>query len=274
MKYSDFLLFQFDADSARISEYFSLGVCMEGLDRLFNTLYGVRLQLAEALPGELWHKDVYKLSVQEVSDGRELGVIYCDFFSRPGKAQQDCHFTIRGGRLKDNDQTYQNPVVVLFLSLPPPGWSRPTLLTATMIDNLFHEMGHAMHSMLARTKYQHVTGTRTATDFAEVPSTLMEYFASDPRVLHEMSNHFQSGQKLPMEVLHKFVTARKVFMAPDLQSQLCYSLLDQRLHQGYEVNDGKTTTDIMQEVHTGHHNLPFPGGTAWQHRFSHLVIFI
>lgn len=242
---------------------------MEGLDRLFNKLYGVKLCLSEPLPGELWHKDVYKLSVREIDSDDELGIIYCDFFTRTGKPHQDCHFTIRGGRLRDHDNSYQNPVVVLMLNLPPPGWSRPTLLSGSMMDNLFHEMGHAMHSMLARTKYQHVTGTRCSTDFAEVPSTLMEYFAADSRVLHDISHHYQTGEKLPMETLEKYIASRKVFMGPDIQSQLCYSMLDQKLHGHHPLDC--TTTEVMQMIHSEHHNLPFPEGTAWQHRFSHLV---
>ena len=80
---------------ALVAEYFSIGSCMEGLDNLFRSLYGTRLSAMQPEQGEVWSPDVKKLAVVHESEGT-LGYIYCDFFSRPGKISQDCHFTIRG----------------------------------------------------------------------------------------------------------------------------------------------------------------------------------
>lgn len=84
-----------------------------------------------------------------------------------------------------------------------------------------------MHSMLGRTKYQHVTGTRCSTDFAEVPSTLMEYFSSDPRVLARISCHYKTGDRLSEEEAERFCSAKKIFHGIDIQTQLFYSTIDQ-----------------------------------------------
>jgi len=263
----------FHLHNERISEYFSLGVCMEGLNTIFKAIFGVELVLEDPEPGELWHNDVYKMAVRDVGNGGGyhdvLGHIYCDFFTRPGKPHQDCHFTIRGGRQRA-DGSYQNPVVVLMLNLSPPNWLSPTLLNGAAIDNLFHEMGHAMHSMLARTKYQHVTGTRCSTDFAEVPSTLMEYFASDPAVLAQISQHYKTGEQLPLSLTRKFCAAKKAFCSVELHTQLFYSMVDQEYHGGMPDPKG-TTTDVVARLHGQHHPLTYHEGTAWQHRFSHLV---
>ena len=258
----------FNLDVEKISEYFSLGVAMEGLNDIFKNIFGVEMIVETPEEGELWSPDVYKIAVTDMNTTQHLGHIYCDFFSRAGKPHQECHFTIRGGRER-YDGTYQDPVVVLMLNLPSPTWRAPTLLSPSALDNLFHEMGHAMHSMLGRTKYQHVTGTRCSSDFAEVPSTLMEYFASDPRVLGRLNKHYKTGESLPSDVIDKYCATKKIFAGVELQAQLFYSALDQVYHG--ELPLSGDTTEVLEEVQGQFHTLPYVDNTAYQLRFSHLV---
>ncbi|KAH8372959.1 hypothetical protein KR009_008978 [Drosophila setifemur] len=248
--------------------YFSLGGCMEGLDNLLQALYGVRLENTEMQPGESWHGDIYKLAVVHERDGL-LGYIYCDFFERAGKPNQDCHFTIQGGK-RLPDGSYQLPVVVVMLGLAQPRWSGPTLLSPARVDNLFHEMGHAMHSMLARTEHQHVTGTRCSTDFAEVPSVLMEYFAADPRVLRTFARHFQTHEPISEDMLQRLCASKHMFAASETQLQVFYSALDQEYH-GAGPRQDSSTTDTLRSVQSRYYGLPYVENTAWQLRFSHLV---
>lgn len=96
--------------SSEFTPYFSLGGCMEGLNNLMKCLYGITLENTEMGPGETWAAEVYKLAVVHENEG-VLGHIYCDLHDRPGKPNQDCHFTIQGGKSLP-DGTYQVRTIV------------------------------------------------------------------------------------------------------------------------------------------------------------------
>uniref|UniRef100_A0A4W4H2P1 Mitochondrial intermediate peptidase n=1 Tax=Electrophorus electricus TaxID=8005 RepID=A0A4W4H2P1_ELEEL len=250
---------RFNIEPSLYSPYFSLGSCMDGLNALFTQLYGVSLLAEQPSAGEVWSEDVRKLVNKQTNKQK--------IFLTQRASLQDCHFTVRGGRMQD-DGRYQLPVVALMLSLPRPGRDAPTLLTPAMMENLFHEMGHAMHSMLGRTRYQHVTGTRCATDFAEVPSILMEYFATDYRVISQFARDYQTGQPLPQSMVTRLCESKKVCGAADTQLQVFYAALDQAYHGKPQ---SRSTTDILIDLQQKYYGLPCVPNTAWHLRFSHLV---
>lgn len=256
-------------DVIGLSEYFSLGVCMEGLNKLFKSLYNVELRYENPDPAEVWHPSVHKLSVYHGDDGF-LGTIYCDFFEREGRQNADCHHNIIAGR-ENGDGSYQHPKLVLMLTLPSPSHNTPSLLLPSMVETLFHEFGHAMHSILGRTKYQHVAGTRCPTDFAEIPSTLMEFFASDPRVITSFAKHYKTGEALPKEMVEKLCLSKTLFKASSLQQQVFKCMLDQVYHGKHPL--GKSTTEVLADVQNKYYGIPYVPNTAMQLRFGHLFSY-
>lgn len=148
------------------------------------------------------------------------------------------------------------------MSFKSPSWSGPLLLSPSMVGNLFHEMGHAMHAMLARTRYQHISGTRCSTDFAEVPSILMEHFSQDPRVVQTFARHYQTGETIPAPLLKAFCISRHLFNASDTQTQVFYSALDQIYHGKPQFSEQTTTTDILKEVQGQYLSLPYVPNTV------------
>lgn len=98
------------------------------------------------------------------------------------------------------------------------------------MENLFHEFGHAVHSMFAKTRYQHVSGTRCSTDLAEVPSQLMEHYCRDVRTLKTFARHYATLESIDERVVDNLVASKKIFTASDMQTQIYNSALDQAFH--------------------------------------------
>nr|XP_032626860.1 mitochondrial intermediate peptidase [Chelonoidis abingdonii] len=111
--------------------------------------------------------------------------------------------------------------------------------------------------------------TRCPTDFAEVPSILMEYFASDYRVVNQFARHFQTGQSLPKSMVSRLCESKKICAAADMQLQVFYAVLDQLYHGEHPLK--RSTTEILKETQEKFYGLPYVPNTAWQLRFSHVV---
>lgn len=220
---------RFDISSTEISNYLPLSACLEGLAHILREVFNVNMTKADPSPGETWHRDVQKMDIIDES-GEILGQIFLDLHPRRGKYSHAAHFSIRCGRRPSSQSSYQIPVVALVCNFGKQAPNGENVLSMSEFETLFHEFGHSLHSILSRTKYQHLSGTRVATDLVEVPSHLFEHFAWDPRVVSKIAKHYRTGDPMPTRMVRSFCASRTAFMATDIQMQLLFAAMDLQLH--------------------------------------------
>nr|Q6Y5M5.1 RecName: Full=Mitochondrial intermediate peptidase; Short=MIP; AltName: Full=Octapeptidyl aminopeptidase; Flags: Precursor [Pleurotus djamor]AAO61502.1 mitochondrial intermediate peptidase [Pleurotus djamor]AAS46738.1 mitochondrial intermediate peptidase [Pleurotus djamor] len=277
----------------------TLGTVFAGLSRLFYHLYGISLRPAECAPGEVWHPHVHKLEVVD-EDAGVIGWIYADLFARRGKPSGAAHYTVRCSRRTDDDDEaedgsipaaepyvrvsqsfesskrhrvrgqdgeFQLPLVVLVCEFARPSVSSgPTVLDWHEVMTLFHEMGHAMHSMIGRTEYQNVSGTRCATDFVELPSILMEHFLSSPTVL----SLFDVSSSTPSSAWQVGNHHQDPCHSIDTHSQILLAAMDQIYHSPSVVDPSFSSTSALEALHKSRGLIPYVPGTSFQTQFGHL----
>ncbi|KAB1208180.1 putative mitochondrial intermediate peptidase, mitochondrial [Morella rubra] len=258
----------YDLDSAVVASYFPLPQCIEGLKVLVESLFGATFRSIPLASGESWHEDVLKLSLHHPEEG-DLGYLYLDLYSRKGKYPGCAHFAIKGGR-RISETEYQLPVVALVCNFSGSCNPSSVRLNHWELETLFHEFGHALHSLLSRTDYQHFSGTRVVLDLAETPSNLFEYFAWDYRVLKTFARHYSTGEIIPEKLVESMQGARKMFAATELQRQIFYASIDQTLF-AEQPSLPRDTSSIVADLKNQYTSWKHVEGTHWQTRFSHLL---
>ncbi|KAF3433125.1 hypothetical protein FNV43_RR24227 [Rhamnella rubrinervis] len=258
----------FNLDSSVVASYFPLHQCIEGLKMLVQSLFGATFCSIPLAPGESWHPDVLKMSLHHPEEG-DLGYLYLDLYSRKGKYPGCAHFAIKGGR-KVSEAEYQLPVVALVCNFSGSRDSSNVRLNHWEVETLFHEFGHALHSLLSRTDYQHFSGTRVVLDLAETPSNLFEYYAWDYRVLRTFARHYSTGEVIPEKLVESMQNARKMFAATELQRQIFYAIIDQTIF-GEQSIPPKDTSSIVADLKNKYTSWKHAEGTHWHSRFNHLL---
>ncbi|WFC97278.1 mitochondrial intermediate peptidase [Malassezia brasiliensis] len=294
-------------DLQPLAPYLSLGSVFTGLSRLFYLLYGIHFRAAPVRPGEVWSPDVLKLEVVDETEGGVIGTIYCDLYARAGKPPSAAHYTVRCSRRIDGDDVendvrygdapdlprdvdlsnlldvdgvaspgrpgrFQLPVVVLMTDFQWPSRAQGgvSLLRWQEVETLFHEMGHALHSMIGRTEFHNVSGTRCATDFVELPSILMEHFLVNPEVVQLTAHHHRTGAPLPYDQLAAHLRTQHDLDALDTQHQIVLAQLDQQYHAERAGDPAFSTTAELQRVQATMGLFPPVEDATWQGQFGHL----
>ncbi|KAI0985462.1 hypothetical protein GJ496_000013 [Pomphorhynchus laevis] len=247
-------------------EYFSLGACIAGLNTILQKYFGVQL-FEDSGSEALWDSSVVKLVVNNIKNENVLGYIYCDLIERENKEPLDCHFTVRCTRQINNIR--QIPIIVLHMNFPAPSNGLPTMLSRDMLETLFHEFGHALHSCLSTTKYQHLSGTRCCTDLAEIPSQLFENLTKDKYVLHEIGRHYRKGERLPTD--HVFDIANP-FQSIELAEQIFIASCDLLFHMNERLISDRTLREAsIEQLYNQCVQVEAKSASKLYLRFQHLV---
>jgi intermediate peptidase len=125
--------------------------------------------------------------------------------------------------------------------------------------------------MLGQTEFHNVSGTRCKLDFLEIPSTLMEYFLYDERIVQRFARHIHTGHPLPIELFRSIVAMKKIFFATEMQEQILYAAVDQAYHDRTTSWSKLDTSTIYHQLQRHYTLFDAVDDTAPQLSLTHLV---
>jgi len=225
---------KYDLDENELRPYFSLDNARDGVFAVANKLYGITFTRIENIP--LPHPDAQAFEVKE-ADGRPLGVLYMDFFPRESKRQGAWCGGYRDHRVLDGKEI--TPIVTIVGNFTPPAGDEPALLSLDDVNTLFHEFGHGLQGLFSKNTY---SSTTTARDIVELPSQIMEHWATNPEVLKMYAKHYKTGEVMPDALIEKIKNSTYFNTGFDNVEIMAASLLD----MAYYTLEAPVNVDVQK----------------------------
>jgi len=223
---------KYAVDEKEVKPYFELNAVLEkGVFYAANLLYGITFKERKDIP--VYNPEVRVFEVFD-KDGKSFALWYCDYFKRDNKNGGAWNSTMVGKSTLLKTQ----PVVINVANLPKPAPGEPALIDFDNVRTMFHEFGHALHSLFAQQKYP---SRRVPRDFVEFPSQFNEHWAMDPVVLKNYAVHYKTGALIPQELLDKIRNAANFNTGYGLTEAIEGSLLDLKWHK-------LKSTDVVTDV--------------------------
>ena len=247
-----------------VKPYLKLENVKKGVFMLANKLYGLNFTPDDKI--EVYHPDVTAYDVTD-ADGRFMAVLYLDFFPRESKRSGAWMTEFRGTKIEDGKEI--RPLVSLVMNFTKPTETAPSLLTFDELETFLHEFGHALHGMLGEGKYESQTGTSVYRDFVELPSQIMENWATEKEFLDLWAVHYETGEPMPAEIVDRIVAAQNYLAAYANVRQLSFGMTDMAWHTLTEPFEGDVEQfEAVSMAPT--QVLPVVSGTAMAPAFGHI----
>ena len=255
---------KYSISDEQIKPYLELSKAKEAVFLLAGKLYGLTFTQVDNI-------DTYnpEATVYEVKDnnGEVMAILYLDFFPRESKRAGAWMTEFRG--VKTVNGVEQRPLVQLVMNFTKPTADTPSLLTFDEFTTFLHEFGHGLHGILAHGKYESLNGTAVKRDFVELPSQIMENWATEKDFLNLWAKHYQTGEDMPAELIEKLVASKNYLAAYFTIRQLSFGMLDMAWHSITEPYTGEVLAFEQQAV-APTQVLPVVDGTAMGPAFTHI----
>ncbi len=257
-------LFNFSEEELR--PYFPLDKVLRGTFEHFSKLFN--LDFKERNDVQTWNKDVPAFEVTDKTSGDVFGILYADFYIRENKRSGAWKASFRDHGLFKGE----NPpaIIEIVCNFPKATKDRPSLLSFNDVETLFHELGHALHALIGRTKYHSTSGTNVLWDFVELPSQLQENWLYEPETLALVSEHYETGKQIPADLIEKLRASKNYMSGWGGLRQVSLATLDMAYHctQDIEINDIIEFEDKAIKDCTFFPRLGGPSSTSFGHIFA------
>jgi len=215
---------KYNLDESEIKPYFSLKNVQNGIFYVANKLYGITFESRNDIP--IYNPEVVPFEVKE-ANGSHIGILYMDFHPRDGKRAGAWCTTYQTQKYRAGKKVA--PVVSMVMNFTRPAGTVPALLTFDEVTTMFHEFGHALHRLLQDQPYDRTAGD-VPRDFVELPSQIMENWASEPEVLKVYARHYKTGEAMPDALISKLEKSRQFNQGFETVELLAASILDMKYH--------------------------------------------
>lgn len=254
---------KYELNDELLKPYFELEKVKKGVFGLATDLYGITFKKNTEIP--VYHPDVEAFEVYD-ADGSFLAVLYTDFHPRAGK-RAGAWMTEFKGQWKENGEN-SRPHITIVMNFTPPTADKPALLTFDEVETFLHEFGHSIHGMMANTTYESLSGTNVYRDFVELPSQVMENWLTEKDYLDKFATHYQTGEKIPFDLVKKIKDASNFNAAYACLRQLSFGYLDMAWHtQTAPVTDAIA---FERSAMASTQLLPIVEGSLMGPTFSHI----